>query len=88
MHILVGCTVLKFVGKICFFIIHEVSKLYENTGDCGTAEDDGLSHLMRQGPFVKFCITAFIFIAVVPNAIIQKVGLMTSCKYLCLYILN
>jgi len=40
--------------------------------NCGTSGDDGLSHLMRQGPFLNVSNMALIFIAVVPNAMIPK----------------
>lgn len=43
---------------------------YVKTSNCGTSGDDGLSHLMRQGPFLNISNMALIFIAVVPNAII------------------
>jgi len=72
---------------MCLFIINEISKLCENQ-QLWTSGDGGLSHLMRQGPFLNVSDMALIFIAVVPTAMIQKVGLMTSCKYLCSYILN
>lgn len=61
---------------------------YVKISNCGTSGGVGLSHLLRQGPFLNVSNMASIFIAVVPNAMIQKVGLMTSCKYLCSYILN
>ena len=61
---------------------------YVKTSNYGTSGDDGLSHLMRQGPFFNVSNMALIFIAVVPNAMIQKVGLMIFCKYLYTYILN